>query len=276
MVYSHLVSSPMARLMNMWLYYRLTRRAKYLWMTLLSSSGTSLVAIDSAIMYVYCRPFIHLRQLTNAPPFHLPLSSLFQIGEVALMKEMTSMASAVMTEEEKADIEREMNNNRSGTASPASTPGITEHARPASPPAASASAPAAAGVSTSASEPASSTPTPSKSTDAATTPSSSSPALSNGNGKEKEKEAKAKRKITPEQREKLDALDKERAEKMKIRVEELSVKLIERLRPFVDGNQDAEFKTWEAKIRTEAEDLKLESFGVEVRFPCFFWLFIHN
>jgi len=78
------------------------------------------------------------------------------------------------------------------------------------------------------------------------------------------KDAKAKRKLTPEQREKIEAIERERREKMKIRVDELSVKLIERLRPFVDGTHEGELQTWEAKIKTEAEDLKLESFGVEL------------
>jgi hypothetical protein len=49
----------------------------------------------------------------------------------------------------------------------------------------------------------------------------------------------------------------------------LQDKLIQRIRPFVDaknpGDQhDQETKVFEGRIRTEAEDLKLESFGVEV------------
>lgn len=48
-------------------------------------------------------------------------------------------------------------------------------------------------------------------------------------------------------------------------------KLIQRIRPFVDaknpGDQhDQETKVFEGRIRTEAEDLKLESFGVEVSY----------
>ena len=46
-------------------------------------------------------------------------------------------------------------------------------------------------------------------------------------------------------------------------------KLIQRIRPFVNAKHpgdinDAETKAFEARIRTEAEDLKLESFGIEV------------
>jgi hypothetical protein len=51
-------------------------------------------------------------------------------------------------------------------------------------------------------------------------------------------------------------------------VEELKDKLIQRIRPFVDAKHpgdfnDQETKAFEARIRTEAEDLKLESFGIE-------------
>lgn len=54
------------------------------------------------------------------------------------------------------------------------------------------------------------------------------------------------------------------------RIDELKEKLIQRIRPFVDAKnpghaEDAETKAFEARIRTEAEDLKLESFGIEVR-----------
>ena len=49
-------------------------------------------------------------------------------------------------------------------------------------------------------------------------------------------------------------------------------KLIQRIRPFVDAknpgdHNDHETKVFEGRIRTEAEDLKLESFGVEVSSP---------
>ena len=57
------------------------------------------------------------------------------------------------------------------------------------------------------------------------------------------------------------------------RVKDLQDKLIQRIRPFVDaknpGDQhDQETKVFEGRIRTEAEDLKLESFGVEVSYQC--------
>lgn len=64
---------------------------------------------------------------------------------------------------------------------------------------------------------------------------------------------------------------------MEARVADLTTKMIERLRPFVEaknpgGVGDPETAAFEAKMRREAEDLKLESFGVEVRWFlfCFF------
>ena len=53
------------------------------------------------------------------------------------------------------------------------------------------------------------------------------------------------------------------------RIEALKEKMISRIRPFVEARNpgdinDPETKAFEARIRTEAEDLKLESFGVEV------------
>lgn len=85
-------------------------------------------------------------------------------------------------------------------------------------------------------------------------------------GKEKEKH---KHKVTPEQREKLEAFEKEKAEKERQRVQDLAEKLKDRIRPFVQAKNpgspdDTETQLFEKKMRMEAEDLKLESFGVEL------------
>jgi len=71
------------------------------------------------------------------------------------------------------------------------------------------------------------------------------------------------------QREKLREQDEQRRIVMKERVKVLTDKLVERLRPYVEakdpGNpSDPETRTWLAKLGKEAEDLKLESFGVEL------------
>jgi hypothetical protein len=52
-------------------------------------------------------------------------------------------------------------------------------------------------------------------------------------------------------------------------VRTLTTKLVDRLRPFVEAknpgaNGDPETEAWEARMRREADDLKLESFGVEL------------
>ena len=54
--------------------------------------------------------------------------------------------------------------------------------------------------------------------------------------------------------------------------EDLYKKLIDRLRPFVEAKnpgapEDPETKTFKERIEREADDLKLESFGVEVSIP---------
>lgn len=101
----------------------------------------------------------------------------------------------------------------------------------------------------------------------------SSPTPSNGgksspskDGKEKDKK---RNRLTPEQRKKLQEIEDERRRSMEERVKMLTGKLTERLRPFVDAKapgdrNDPETKAFEAKIRNEADDLKIESFGVEV------------
>jgi hypothetical protein len=75
--------------------------------------------------------------------------------------------------------------------------------------------------------------------------------------------------VTPEQRKKLEEQEKERRKALEARIAMLTVKLVERLRPYVEANHpgekdDPETLAFEAKMRREADDLKLESFGVEV------------
>jgi hypothetical protein len=75
--------------------------------------------------------------------------------------------------------------------------------------------------------------------------------------------------MTPEQKDKLREQSKERQKVMEARVTMLTAKMIERLRPFVEAKHpgdkdDPETQAFEQKMKREAEDLKLESFGVEV------------
>ncbi|PIL24651.1 transporter [Ganoderma sinense ZZ0214-1] len=190
------------------------------------------------------------------------------IGEISLMKEMTSVATTMMTEEEKAEMEREMNE---------------AHAAAGGAPAGPASIPAQPHVEESAAEtPASperaTSPTPSPPTvpegqdlltAAAKSPASSSSSNLKEVKPEREAHGKKRAKLTPEQKKKLQELDEERKKNMEERVETLAKKLVDRLRPFIDAKRpgdkdDPETQAFEVKMRREADDLKLESFGVEL------------
>ncbi|OBZ74242.1 putative J domain-containing protein C4H3.01 [Grifola frondosa] len=168
------------------------------------------------------------------------------IGEISLMKEMTSVATTMMSEEEKAEMEKEMN-EASGIATPT-----------------------AAG-STIPSSPTPVSPTPQHPTSPTNGSAPGIASSSTTNLKEKEKEAHAKKrpKLSPEQKKKLQELEDERRKNMEERISTLEKKLIERLRPFVEAKHpgekdDTETVAFEAKMRREADDLKLESFGVEL------------
>jgi hypothetical protein len=132
------------------------------------------------------------------------LTHLAQIGEISLMKEMISLATTMMTEEEKAKVEKQ--------ASAGSSNGSGEKS-----------------------------------------------SIEGGYATSPEHHIiDKKRPRTSEQRKKT-------AEE---RVETLTKQLIERLRPFVDARHPGERNgpetlAFEDKMRREAEDMKLESFGVE-------------
>ncbi|KAH9975726.1 X-domain of DnaJ-containing-domain-containing protein [Lactifluus volemus] len=203
------------------------------------------------------------------------------IGEISLMKDMTSVANTIMTDEEKAEVEAAASANHvsastSTSASASASPPTSAHAdnshanEPAHAGATSsgtggqpsnllvhhASSEDAAGPSTSSTA----SPTPTSPHHPTTTSSSSTPTPH---------QAKKRAKLTPEQREKLAVHERERKRALEVRVRTLAEKLVERLRPFVEAknpgaNGDQETAAWEARMRREADDLKLESFGVEL------------
>jgi len=186
------------------------------------------------------------------------------------MKDMTKVATTLMTEEEKAEVEKELNNGESSTPVPVDNK--TETApRPTTPPKTKPSPTA--------------TPPPPRDEsppqhpalvvhgDTGAIPKSPSPSLSTKESdRAKQREAAKKRaKMSQEQRDKLREQDEERRKVMKERVAMLTTKMIERLRPFVEAKHpgekdDQETVMFESKMKREAEDLKLESFGVEVGF----------
>ncbi|KAF8966341.1 X-domain of DnaJ-containing-domain-containing protein [Flammula alnicola] len=210
------------------------------------------------------------------------------IGEISIMKDMTSVATTMMTDEEKAEIEKQMNasNPNAGPSTP------TVHDRPAPAPAAAklstpttpttptaaaatpgvqhtdgaaAATPAAAGVTPTANAVPSST-----STSTHLVPhSGSSPSVTSSAAADKEAERREAARKKAEQREKLREHDKARRKAMEARVAMLTKKMVERIRPFVEakdpgGKNDAESDAFADRMKKEVEDLKLESFGVEL------------
>ncbi|KDR80668.1 hypothetical protein GALMADRAFT_241037 [Galerina marginata CBS 339.88] len=210
------------------------------------------------------------------------------IGEISIMKDMTSVATTMMTEEEKSEIEKQMNSNNPKVASGSSTPVVsdgkdrasspTTH-KPSTPPAVptipipevhhnaapgTPSGPAAPTTATSNASPPSSHLVPhAHGASSPTGPSGTAAAAD----KEREKQEAARRKA--EQREKLREHDKARRKAMEARVAMLTKKMIERIRPFVEakdpgGRDDPESNAFAERMKREVEDLKLESFGVEL------------
>ena len=200
------------------------------------------------------------------------------------MKEMTKATTNMMAEEEKAEsdaaaaasgahpLSASASTSTSephpngGAAQPAGRPSTAASASAAATPAtghpsaahAHHAAPsedtAAAPLSTSGPAVAHSSPSPSPPISTTTPPPTSS---------------KKRSKMTPEQRAEKEKQDRERKSALEARVRMLTEKLTERLRPFVEAKNpgatgDPETVAWEAKMRREADDLKLESFGVEL------------
>lgn len=196
------------------------------------------------------------------------------------MKDMTSVATTMMTDEEKAEMEKQMNSGRPNGSS--GVPDTKSETQPA------------ATATTSPSLPGQNIPVPSMTYEDSTTPTMSTTAASSpisastsqivphgstlppasgatgvasASDKEREKREAARRKA--EQREKLREHERARRKAMEERVAALTTKMIERLRLFVEakdpgGKDDPESTAFAEKMKREVEDLKLESFGVEV------------
>ena len=199
------------------------------------------------------------------------------------MKDMTSMATTMMTEEEKAEIEKEMNigNPKAGVTS------ITAEANKPAPTATTSAEPLSNGeTKTSKTAEPSDSPTsptngPSGVKDNATVPPSSTAPTPIKTAAEKEREKQEQARRRAEQREKLREHEIVRRKALQERVKTLTEKMIERLRPFVEAKNpgaegDTETTAFTEKMKREVEDLKLESFGIEVCIDHFlfsFWFF---
>ena len=83
--------------------------------------------------------------------------------------------------------------------------------------------------------------------------------------KELRKKEKKKGGLTKEQRERLDAYEKERRKIRDERVDTLAKKLIDRISVWTETDKGPDVtKAFEEKIRLEVENLKMESFGLEI------------
>lgn len=205
------------------------------------------------------------------------------IGEISLMKEMTSRADVMMTDEERAEME-------AAGLSPGGAAGATVSGSPESPLGTGAT-PTTAGTEPHAGAPGPGAMTPHASsssvppavgaagtgpnlhTPAPTSPSGTplSPASPTPSPKpELAGSKKSKQKMTPEQKAKLKELDEERRKATEERIASLTAKLISRIEPLVmhakdpGAEHDPETIKFREKMKKEAEDLKIESFGVEI------------
>lgn len=203
---------------------------------------------------------------------------------------MTTAAVSMMTNEEKAEVEKQMNSGGKANGS-----SISSDTKSESPPVANSTATSTASSKLpgqsipTVTDDDSTTPTAAAATTSSPThgstsqivphgsalsPASSTVGVTSVSDKEREKREAARRKA--EQREKLREHEKARRKAMEQRVAMLTTKMIERLRPFVEakdpgGKDDPESTAFAEKMKREVEDLKLESFGVEV---CL--LFVNN
>jgi len=169
------------------------------------------------------------------------------IGEISLLKDFGKASEILMTEEEKAEADAALRASQTdGAPAPSAAPqqGTLEAEKKEGAAEMSAGAAAAA---------------------AGASPAEAAKAEQKADEKKKSDRAK----LTPEQRAKLDELEQEKEKAEKERIEDLTRKLKDRIRPFVEARSpgdanDSETQIFERKMREEAEDLKLESFGVEL------------
>ena len=83
--------------------------------------------------------------------------------------------------------------------------------------------------------------------------------------KELRKKEKKKGGLSKEQREKLDAYERERKKAREERVDMLSKKLVDRISVWTETDKGPDVtKAFEEKIKLEVENLKMESFGLEI------------
>jgi hypothetical protein len=170
-----------------------------------------------------------------------------------LGKDFSKAADAMATEEDREEMKKELQKAREEEA----------HARGESPPGTSPSGSPTAEKSQQQVQGSSSTSTPSSVQNVSTDTHKPTSKEALRAQHEEQKRAQA------EQRKKLDALEAERSKARQERIRMLADKLKSRIRPFVTAAKpgdpaDPECQAFERKIKLEADDLQLESFGVEL------------
>jgi hypothetical protein len=174
-----------------------------------------------------------------------------------LAKDFTKAADVMTTDEEREEMQKEIQKAREQEASargespPTPMPSVSEKATPA--------------AETEPTTPAAEKP----STADKPTPSASNTELHKPTKEELRAHHEEQKRLQAEQRKKLDALEAERSKARQERVRMLADKLKARVRPFVTASNpgdpnDPESQAFEKKIKLEADDLQLESFGVEL------------
>lgn len=109
---------------------------------------------------------------------------------------------------------------------------------------------------------------PSKGSTTTSTSTESASALPPSSNTDPDKKGSVPR-MTPEQRQKMELYEMKRQEEKRERLRVLISKLRDRIRPFVDASKpgeadDPETQRYITKIREQAHDLAMESFGVEL------------
>ncbi|KAK2676331.1 hypothetical protein RAB80_008517 [Fusarium oxysporum f. sp. vasinfectum] len=210
------------------------------------------------------------------------------IGEISLMKDLTATMDITMQEEEEAaaaeaaaaaqaeedfpgteDAKKESLKEQEQKAEEKAAAAAEHQAGPPPPPYAAASvnddketkptSPAAPAAGLSADTP--------QRTDATSPAPSSSSQANKGELTEEELKHKEKKKggLTKEQREQLAAYEKERAKIRQERVDTLARKLLDRLSVWTETDKGPDVtKAFQEKMRLEVENLKMESFGIDI------------
>lgn len=219
------------------------------------------------------------------------------IGEISLMKDLTATMDITMHEEMEKEAEAqaaqgdeefpgtEQAKKESLNEQTAAAPADGEHSTPSAPPptvvvedekGATAPPPSGAAAAAAATPPPRSdatSPAPSSSSRSRTQiplrPALADKAHEDTEGELSEEALKAKEKkkggLSKEQREQLAAYEKERARIRKERVETLSRKLLDRVSVWTETDKGADVtRAFQEKMRLEVENLKMESFGIDI------------